>query len=133
MKKRFWPLKVLGVLLIAVTVFGGLSYLVMVLWNNVLATVVNVGLLTFWKAAGILLLAKILFGFGPKGPFGKHRRGPEAFAMRKEMMAKWQNMTPEERKKFKEEFRNRCGGGWRGNRAWGEGFRKSEETESAAE
>lgn len=133
MKKRFWPLKVLGVVLIAVTVFGGLSYLVMVLWNNVLATVVNVGLLTFWKAAGILLLAKILFGFGPKGPFGRHRHNPEAHAWRKEMIGKWKNMTPEERVKFKEEFRARCHGGWRGNRAWGEGFRKPEEKEGAAE
>jgi len=113
-------------LVIVSVVFTVLSYIVMLLWNNVLATVVSVGLLTFWKAAGILLLSKILFGFGPKGPFGRHRHNPEAFAMRKEMMSKWQNMTPEERKKFKEEFRQRCGGGWRGGAAWKEDFRRTE-------
>lgn len=123
MKKRFWPLKVLGVLLIVTVVFGTLSFIVMQLWNNVLAAVVHVGLVTFWQAAGILLLSKILFGFGPKGPWGRRHQNPEAHAWRKQMLGKWQNMTPEERKKFKQEFKDRCGG-WRGNANWREDFKR---------
>lgn len=124
--KKFRILKVLGILVIVSVVFSVLSYIVMLLWNNVLATVVSVGLLTFWKAAGILLLSKILFGLGGKS-FRKNH-DPRAHAWRKEMIGKWQNMTPEERKKFKEEFRQRCHGGWRGGSAWGrEDFSRQEE------
>jgi len=123
--KKFRILKGLGILLIVSVVFTALSFIVMLLWNNVLATVVTVGLLTFWKAAGILLLSKILFGFGGK-PFRKNH-DPREHAWRREMLGKWQNMSPEERKKFKEEFRNRCGGGWRGGRGWQNDFRKAEE------
>jgi hypothetical protein len=34
------------------------------------------------------------------------------------MMNKWNNMTPEEREKFKQEWQKRCGG-W-GHRSWSE-------------
>ena len=41
----------------AIIVFGGA---VMLLWNNVLAGVLNISTITFGQALGILLLAKIL-------------------------------------------------------------------------
>ncbi len=116
--------------MIVSAVFSLLSYVVMLLWNNVLVAVTHVGLVTFWQAAGILLLSKILFGFGGRS-FKKHR-SPQEHAWRTEMIGKWQNMTPEERKKFKEEFRNRCGGGWRGNRGWDRDFGKQEEKQGEA-
>ena len=112
--KRFRIVKVLGILLIVCVVFGLLSFVVMQLWNNVLATVVHVGLVTFWQAAGILLLSKILFGFGGKGWKGRHHDNPQAHEWRQKMMGKWKDMTPEERKKFRQNFRDRCRSGWRG-------------------
>jgi hypothetical protein len=111
--KRFRILKVLGILLIVAVVFGVLSFVVMQLWNNVLAVVLHIGLVTFWQAAGILLLSKILFGFGGKG-FRKHHHSPEAYEWRRKMMGKWKDMTPEERKKFRQNFRDRCRQGWHG-------------------
>jgi len=113
--KRFRIVKVLGILLIICVVFSVLSFVVMQLWNNVLAVVLHIGLVTFWQAAGILLLSKILFGFGGKGRgWGRHHHNPEAHEWRKKMIGKWKDMTPEERQKFKQDFRSRCRSGWRG-------------------
>jgi hypothetical protein len=53
---------------------------------------------------GILALSKILFGFH-SGWGGRHRR-------KQAMEQKLQHMTPEEREKFKSEWKHRCGSRW---------------------
>ena len=83
----------------AVVVFGGI---VMLLWNNVLAQVVNVQPVTFWQALGILLLAKILFGGWKGGGSGRQH-------WKHKMQDKWAAMSPEERERFKEQWKKRCG------------------------
>jgi hypothetical protein len=88
---------------VAVLVFGSV---VMLLWNNILAPVLNVSTITFAQALGILVLSKILFG-GFRGGWG-----PRRYYWKQRMMQKWDNMTPEEREKFKYEWQSRCGG-WR--------------------
>src|SRR5262245_2583224 len=103
MKKGFWARRVVLFILfaaIAIFVFGGV---VMLLWNNVLAQVTHVSTITFIQALGILVLAKILFG-GFRGGWGS--RG---YYWRRRMRDKWNNMTPEEREKFKQEWQKRCG------------------------
>lgn len=94
---------------IAIFVFGGI---VMLLWNNILAQVTSIHTITFWQALGILVLSKILFG-GFRGAWGGRR-----YYWKQKMMNKWNNMTPEEREKFKQEWQKRCGG-W-GYRSWSE-------------
>lgn len=90
------PVFVLGFL----ALFSLFSFVVMFLWNAIFPQVLNVGTITFWQAAGILLLAKILFGgFGGR----KHRRGD----FRQRMFERWEHMTPEEREKFKEKMKAR--------------------------
>ena len=62
MNRRFSGKKFVGIIimvLLGITVFSGA---VMLLWNNVLAAVVAVKLITFWQALGLLALSKILFG-----------------------------------------------------------------------
>lgn len=121
MKRRFGPGRILFFCLmggLAILVFGGV---VMLLWNNVLATATNVHTITFWQALGLLVLSKILFGgfrggWGPRRPYWKQR-----------MKEKWNNMTPEDREKFKQEWQKRCGG-W-GYRSWSQNA-SSEETNS---
>lgn len=104
---RFKLKKVLMVIVIAaaaITVFG---FIVMSLWNAILPAVLGVKAITFVQALGILVLSKILFGgFGRGGgPFGRRKQ-----EFREQMKAKWGAMTPEEREKFKAEWKNRCGG-----------------------
>jgi hypothetical protein len=118
MKRSFRARRVLFFILIAavaILFFGGA---VMLLWNNVLARAVNVSTITFAQALGILVLSKILFGGFRGGWGGRH------YYWKQRMSQKWNNMTPEEREKFKQEWQRRCGG-W-GYRSWESGVGSSQ-------
>ena len=87
----------------AVLLFG---WITMSLWNTILPAVLGVKAISFLQALGILLLSKILFGgFGGRG-----WRGSPAW--KQKMKKRFDNMTPEEREKFKAEWKNRCVGRW---------------------
>ncbi|MFZ1453304.1 MAG: hypothetical protein WAT20_11410 [Ferruginibacter sp.] len=107
--KKFWIKKGLMILVFgiaAVLVFG---LVVMSLWNAILPVVLGVKAITFWQALGILLLSKILFGgFGGS----RHNNGWRNKGKWMEMKDKFAGMTPEEREKFKAEWKNKCGGRW---------------------
>jgi hypothetical protein len=87
--------------LAASAIFG---FVVMHLWNWLAAAVFGWRLISFWQAVGILLLARILFGRLP----GVH--GPGGY-WRARMIDRWEQMTPEEREKFRAGMRGRCGHG----------------------
>jgi hypothetical protein len=76
--------------------------IVMLLWNNVLAVVVHVSTITFWQALGLLVLSKILFGGFRGAQWGRNH-------WKKGMMQRWDNMSPEEKDKFRGEWEKRCG------------------------
>ena len=102
--------KVLMIIVIAVAAVTAFGFIVMGLWNAILPHVISgVSAITFWQAVGILILSKILFGFGKGGGWG-HRR----HEWKEKMKEKMGSMTPEEREKFKAEWKNRCG-----NMRWG--------------
>ncbi|MBS1596747.1 MAG: hypothetical protein JST75_00875 [Bacteroidetes bacterium] len=104
MKKNFRASTFFKILFFAVLFLGGFSAIVMLLWNNILAGVLHVSVITFWQALGIFVLSKILFGgFHGGGRWGRHQR------WKHNMHQRWVNMTPEEREKFKQEWKNRCG------------------------
>lgn len=95
----FFPLIALALLL----AFGGI---VMLLWNAILPDLLGIQFITYWQAVGLLLLCRILFG-----NFGKGRPGagtPPQWKGRSQWREKWMNMTPEERERMKEEWRERC-------------------------
>ena len=110
--RKFWIVKV--ILMVAVAV-AGFSYLVMLLWNNLIPALFHGPVITWAQALGLLVLSKLLFhGFGNRG-------GHRWKHWRHRMNEKWAAMTPEEREKFRAEWRHRCG-------PWGEW-----EKDSAAE
>ena len=88
----------------AVLLFG---FVVMGIWNAILPAVLGVKVISFAQALGILLLSKILFGGFGGGWHRNHRRGHWM-----EMQQKFGSMTPEEKERFKAEWKNRCGGRW---------------------
>jgi hypothetical protein len=107
--RKFWfkkGLMFLALFIAAVLLFGAI---VMGLWNAILSPVLGIKPITFIQALGILLLSKILFGgFNRRGWHGgRHQQ------WRHSMQEKWSNMTPEEREKFKAEWKTRCGGRWK--------------------
>jgi len=83
-----------------------LGFIVMYLWNLILPEVTHAGRLNFWQALGLLVLCRLLFGNFNKGGGGHNRFREKAMGMR----SKWQSMNDEERAKFKEEYKRRCGG-----------------------
>ncbi|MGA3259699.1 MAG: hypothetical protein ABSE35_12530 [Bryobacteraceae bacterium] len=92
------PLAILAMLLFIA--IGG--EIVQQLWNWLLPALFGWRQITFWQALGLLALCRILFGgFGGRG---LHRSN---FRRRK---AEHWGMTPEEREKFRQGMRSRCGG-----------------------
>jgi Ca2+/H+ antiporter, TMEM165/GDT1 family len=102
--------KGLMIALCVIAVGALLSFIVMSLWNMILPSAISgVNPISFWQALGLLILSKILFS-------GFHGGWKQKRAQWKERMnAKLQNMTPEEREKFKQDLRNRCRGPWSSN------------------
>lgn len=92
-------LKIGLIAIVALTVFG---FLVMALWNWLAPAVLGLHTITFWQALGILILSKILFGgFRGRPGYGGH--------WRRRMSARWEQMSPEEREKFRQGMFSRCG------------------------
>ena len=95
-------------LVIAFVLAVPLSFIIMALWNNVLVAVLHVSVINFWQALGLFALSKILFGGFPGKPgWGRHNFRRHEM---EEMRNKWFNLSPEEKKNFKQNWRNRCGG-----------------------
>jgi Ca2+/H+ antiporter, TMEM165/GDT1 family len=95
-EKRFMliPLFIIG----GAALVGLFGWIVMLLWNAILVPAAGASALTFWQGLGLLVLSRILVGgFGG----GKGRRGK----------GNWANMTAEERMQFRQEWKQRCGGG----------------------
>lgn len=114
--ERFNEKKILFAIVIFAAAITAFSAAVMGLWNTILVNVINVKAITFLQAMGILVLCKILFGgFGPRGGGGFRGRGGRFGRggmwqnVGGDMREKWAKMTPEEREKFKSEWRSRCG------------------------
>jgi|ERR1035438_341533 hypothetical protein len=99
-RNRFWKgskFALFGALFAAVV-----GVVVMSLWNWLLPALFAWPRIGFWQALGLLILSKILFGgFHGRPGWHGHWRG--------RMMERWQKMTPEEREKFRETMRHRCG------------------------
>ena len=107
--KKFWIKKGLMILFFGIAAILVFGFVVMSLWNAILPLVLGVKVITFWQALGILLLSKILFGgFGGS----RHRGGWRNKGKWMEMKDKFAGMTPEEREKFKAEWKNKCGSRW---------------------
>jgi len=101
--KKKWmfivPAAILGMVLF--TFLGG--EIVKQLWNWLLPPLFGWRTITFWQALGLLALCRILFGgFGFHGGRSRYRR---------RMAERWEQMTPEERERFREGMRGRCGFG----------------------
>jgi hypothetical protein len=79
------------------------SWLIMLLWNHILAEHTGVKALNFWKAAGLLLLFKLLFGGIRKR--ASHRR---PFSGKNEWRHKWMEMSKEERMEARNKWKEHC-------------------------
>jgi hypothetical protein len=100
--RTHWFLKALKFAFFAVLFLAVFTFVVMRLWNWLMPAVFGWHIINYWQALGLLILSKILFG-GFRG--GPHRH----WRWRRGMMERWEKMTPEEREKFRNSMRGRCG------------------------
>ena len=97
----------------AVFIFIG-GEVVKLLWNGLAPQLFGLPVLTFWQALGLLALCRILFGgFGFHGGGQRHYRGRMSERIADRMVdrfaERWQHMSPEERDRFRQRVRERCG------------------------
>lgn len=86
--------------------------IVRLLWNWILPPLFGWPQLSFWQALGLLALCRILFGgFGMHGGSrsGSRFRSRMADRMADRVADRWEHMTPEERERFRQRVRERCG------------------------
>jgi hypothetical protein len=88
-------------LVVFVAIFGEV---VMHLWNWLLPPLFGWHQVNFWQALGLLVLCRILFG--GFGGHGNDRRNK----IQRRFDERWEQMTPEEREKLRQNWRSRCGG-----------------------
>lgn len=100
-----WIVRGFGVVLLVLIVIAGFGQAVLHLWNWLMPAIFGLHPITFWQAVGLLGLSWILFG-GWRG-FRGRRVNPRHW--QGGMMARWEQMTAEERQKFREGMRVRCG------------------------
>lgn len=112
--KAWWILKAIKMTILFLLFGAVMSYLVMAFWNWLMPAVFGLGLITFWQALGILVLSKLLFGFGRGGwgyqrHYGAHWKHYGSGMWKNKMEEKLKAMSPEEREKFREEWKRKCG------------------------
>ncbi|HXW63255.1 MAG TPA: hypothetical protein VEJ45_11690 [Candidatus Acidoferrales bacterium] len=100
--KRRWIFKGMKFVLFVLLAAAVLSFVIMGLWNWLMPGLFGLHPIRFWQALGLLLLSRILLG-GVRG-----RRAPP-WQWRARVMERWAQMSPEEREKFREGMRGRCG------------------------
>ena len=81
------------------------SFVVMVLWNDLIPRIFHVGTITLLQATELFVLCKILFGLGKGGRFFGNSPW-----MRHRMADRFKQMTPEEREAFKAKMNSRMDG-----------------------
>lgn len=93
--RMFKGLKIILFVLVAAAVLG---FVTMELWNSLLPQIFGWNRITYWQALGLIILSRILFG-------GFHRHSGHRDQWRRRMKGRWEQMTPEEREKFRKGMR----------------------------
>ena len=96
---KFFAWVLLGLLVVAAVVF-----VTQHLWNWLVPVLFNGPSISFWQAAGLLLLSKILFsGLGGKC----HDKRASGMSWKYKMYDKFAAMSPEEREAFKKKMQEK--------------------------
>jgi hypothetical protein len=103
--KTWWMKKVAKILAIAVAVVALFGAAVMMLWNVLIPDIFHGPTITYWQAIGLLILSHILV----RSWGGMHNHPWKHDRWKHKLEEKLATLTPEEREKFKEEYRRRCG------------------------
>lgn len=81
-----------------------ITWILMLLWNWLMPDIFALRLITFWESAGLLVMAKILFGGFHTGRKGCHKKGHEYGGWKQKFKRKWAGMSDEEKEKWQQKF-----------------------------
>jgi Ca2+/H+ antiporter, TMEM165/GDT1 family len=82
------------------------SLVVMLLWNALVPELFRGPVIAYWQAVGLLVLSHILLrGWSP----WRHHHGWRHDRWRKKFEERIEAMSPEERERFRQEWKRRCG------------------------
>ena len=108
-------LKVVAFITCALVVLALASWLVMALWNALIPALFAGPVVSFWQAAGLLILSRVLVGgLRGRGGYGwRHRAwrerwermSPEERERVREGFVRWRDMSPEQRAELRKQFR----------------------------
>ena len=100
--RRHWLARGLRFVVFAVVAVAVASAVVMALWNWVMPATFGLPALTLGRAFALLVLSRLLLG-GFSNGMGRRMH------WRHRMRERWEQMTPEEREKFRAGMQGRCG------------------------
>lgn len=88
------PIVIAGMVILGILAIGGLAilfgFMVMWLWNWLMPELFGLPTLTFWKAVGVVILSKLLFGgFGGKGGSGSSHKSGSKKSKKNNDFSKW--------------------------------------------
>lgn len=112
--KLFWIKKILGFVFLGFIAVAGLTYLFMLLWNMLIPDLFNGPVLNFTQALGLMVLSKILFGFGSynsKSSCSTNQHfSHQKNRWKEKIEKKMQGMTDDEKQQFKNSMKSWCYG-----------------------
>jgi membrane protein required for beta-lactamase induction len=102
--RTYYGFRIGKFVVLGIVAFALFTFVVMLLWNWLIPVIFNGPVLTFWQAAGLLLLSKIIFSgiWKDHKPFHNDRS-----IWRKKFEEKLNKMSEEDREKFKSRFHGR--------------------------
>ena len=104
--KHKWFVHAAKFLLLAVIASFAIGFIVMMLWNALIPDLFKGPVVSYWQSIGLLLLSHILLrGWGK----WRYTNGWRSDHWRNRFEEKLATMTPDEREKFREEWKHRCG------------------------
>ena len=71
--------KILFFIILGLCIAFLVGYIVMRLWNWLMPDIFGLPEIDYWKAVGVLLLSKIIFGFGGGNSHSKHKKTKKRF------------------------------------------------------
>ncbi len=88
-------------ILFGILLLGLVGLIVNILWNVLMPAIFGLPAIGFWQALGLLLLTRLLFG--RFGGWGRRIR-------KTRFVRGWNDLTPEERQRFRKALERRCPG-----------------------
>ena len=110
MDRKFWLLRGLRISLFAAIFLTAVVFLTQYLWNWLVPELFHGPAISLGQTVGLLVLTRILFGGfrgGQPGGWAQRRK-----AWQQRMAGRMENLSPQEREKFRQQMQQRCGMGW---------------------